>query len=99
MTLLMERITILGALTRSPLHIHGTACSRISDSCKVRCGELVHESYRILDMSLMGRRTMAIIHADSILLENIYVNSTDTEHTVGFDFSSLNVSLSLILDR
>lgn len=35
---------------------------------------------------------MTIIHAENVLLENIYVNSTDLEHPVGFDFSSLNVS-------
>lgn len=34
---------------------------------------------------------MTIIHAENVLLENIYVNSTDYEHPVGFDFSSLNV--------
>ncbi|KAL1857444.1 hypothetical protein Daus18300_010417 [Diaporthe australafricana] len=34
--------------------------------------------------------TMTIIHAENVLLENIYVNSTDLEHPVGFDFSSLN---------
>lgn len=32
-----------------------------------------------------------MIHSENILLENIYVNSTDYEHAVGFDFSSLNV--------
>lgn len=36
-------------------------------------------------------RTMTIIHAANVLLENIYINSTDIEHPVGFDFSSLNV--------
>lgn len=36
-------------------------------------------------------RTMTIIHAKNVLLENIYINSTDSEHAVGFDFSSLNV--------
>lgn len=34
---------------------------------------------------------MTIIHAENVLLENIYVNSTDLEHPVDFDFSSLNV--------
>lgn len=34
--------------------------------------------------------TMTVIHSENILLENIYVNSTDSEHPVGFDFSSLN---------
>jgi galacturan 1,4-alpha-galacturonidase len=34
--------------------------------------------------------TMTIINAANILLEDIYVNSTDTEHAVGFGFSSLN---------
>lgn len=34
---------------------------------------------------------MTVIHSENILLENIYVNSTDYEHPVGFDFSSLNV--------
>ncbi|RDW59415.1 glycoside hydrolase family 28 protein [Coleophoma cylindrospora] len=34
--------------------------------------------------------TMTIIHSENILLEDIYVNSTDTEHAVGFGFSSLN---------
>jgi len=33
---------------------------------------------------------MTIIHAQNILLEDIYVNSTDTECAVGFGFSSLN---------
>lgn len=41
--------------------------------------------------SLTQSRTMTIIHAENVLLENIYVNSTDLEHPVGFDFSSLNV--------
>lgn len=36
-------------------------------------------------------RTMTIIHSENVLLENIYVNSTDLEHPVEFDFSSLNV--------
>lgn len=36
-------------------------------------------------------RTMTIIHSRNILLDNIYVNSTDTQRAVGFDFSSLNV--------
>lgn len=36
---------------------------------------------------------MSIIHAENLLFENIYVNSTDAGQTVGFDFSSLNVSL------
>lgn len=36
-------------------------------------------------------RTMTVIHSENILLENIYINSTDGEHAVGFDFSSLNV--------
>lgn len=35
---------------------------------------------------------MTVIHAKNILLENIYVNNTDENHAVGFDFSSLNVS-------
>ncbi|KAF2139457.1 glycoside hydrolase family 28 protein [Aplosporella prunicola CBS 121167] len=34
--------------------------------------------------------TMTIIHSENILLENIYVNSTDVNQAVGFDFSSLN---------
>ena len=34
---------------------------------------------------------MTVIHSQNILLEDIYVNSTDTEHAVGFEFSSLNV--------
>jgi galacturan 1,4-alpha-galacturonidase len=34
--------------------------------------------------------TMTIIKAANILLEDIYVNSTDTEHAVDFGFSSLN---------
>lgn len=34
---------------------------------------------------------MTVIHSENILLENIYVNSTDSEHAVDFDFSSLNV--------
>ncbi|KAF2772065.1 pectin lyase-like protein [Teratosphaeria nubilosa] len=34
--------------------------------------------------------TMTIIHSQNILLEDIYVNSTDTSHAVDFDFSSLN---------
>lgn len=33
---------------------------------------------------------MTIIHSSDVLLENIYVNSTDTKQAVGFDFSSLN---------
>lgn len=37
---------------------------------------------------------MTIIHSENVLLENIYVNSTDLEHPVGFDFSSLNVSFT-----
>lgn len=35
--------------------------------------------------------TMTIIHSANVLLENIYVNSTDTSQAVGFGFSSLNV--------
>lgn len=38
-----------------------------------------------------------MIHSENILLENIYVNSTDSEHAVDFDFSSLNVRLVLSL--
>lgn len=34
--------------------------------------------------------TMTIIHSTNILLESIYVNSTDTKQAVGFGFSSLN---------
>ncbi|KAF4308536.1 Glycoside hydrolase family 28 [Botryosphaeria dothidea] len=34
--------------------------------------------------------TMTIIHSENILLEDMYVNSTDTKQAVGFDFSSLN---------
>ncbi|KAK3676759.1 hypothetical protein LTR78_003536 [Recurvomyces mirabilis] len=34
--------------------------------------------------------TMTIIHSNNVLMENIYVNSTDLEHPVGFEFSSLN---------
>lgn len=34
--------------------------------------------------------TMTIIHAQHILLEDIYINSTDTKRGVGFEFSSLN---------
>lgn len=41
--------------------------------------------------SLTPFRTMTIIHSENVLLENIYVNSTDLEHPVEFDFSSLNV--------
>jgi hypothetical protein len=37
---------------------------------------------------------MTIIHSENVLLENIYVNSTDLEHPVEFDFSSLNVRYS-----
>lgn len=40
---------------------------------------------------------MTVIHSENILLENIYVNSTDSEHAVDFDFSSLNVSLVVTL--
>lgn len=36
---------------------------------------------------------MTVIHSENVLLENIYVNSTDYAHPVGFDFSSLNVSV------
>lgn len=36
---------------------------------------------------------MTIIHSENVLLEDIYINSTDTKQAVGFDFSSLNVSL------
>lgn len=35
---------------------------------------------------------MTVIHSENVLLEDIYVNSTDTKQPVGFDFSSLNVS-------
>lgn len=35
---------------------------------------------------------MTIIHSENVLLEDIYINSTDTKQAVGFDFSSLNVS-------
>lgn len=34
---------------------------------------------------------MTIIHFNNVLLEDIYVNNTDSEHAVGFGFSSLNV--------
>ncbi|OTA98664.1 glycoside hydrolase family 28 protein [Hypoxylon sp. CI-4A] len=34
--------------------------------------------------------TMTIIHSENILLEDIYVNSTDVNQQVGFGFSSLN---------
>ncbi|KAK4631571.1 Alpha-L-rhamnosidase rgxB [Fulvia fulva] len=34
--------------------------------------------------------TMTIIHSSDILLEDIYINSTDTKQAVGFAFSSLN---------
>lgn len=34
--------------------------------------------------------TMTIIHSQNILLEDIYVNSTDQRRAVGFEFSSLN---------
>lgn len=36
--------------------------------------------------------TMTIIHSKNVLLEDIYVNSTDAKQAVGFEFSSLNVS-------
>lgn len=44
-------------------------------------------------MSLACFRTVTVIHSENLLLEDIYVNSTDTKQEVGFDFSSLNVSL------
>ncbi|KAK8044746.1 pectin lyase-like protein [Apiospora rasikravindrae] len=34
--------------------------------------------------------TVTVIHSENILMEDIYVNSTDTKQEVGFDFSSLN---------
>jgi galacturan 1,4-alpha-galacturonidase len=34
--------------------------------------------------------TMTVIHSENVLLENMYVNSTDAKQEVGFDFSSLN---------
>ncbi|EIN05502.1 pectin lyase-like protein [Punctularia strigosozonata HHB-11173 SS5] len=34
--------------------------------------------------------TTTIIHSENVLLEDIYVNSTDAKQAVGFDFSSLN---------
>ncbi|KAI0483345.1 pectin lyase fold/virulence factor [Xylariaceae sp. FL0804] len=34
--------------------------------------------------------TMTVIHSLNILLENIYVNSTDSNRALGFDFSSFN---------
>jgi galacturan 1,4-alpha-galacturonidase len=34
--------------------------------------------------------TMTLIHSTNILLSDIYVNSTDTNESVGFGFSSLN---------
>jgi len=40
--------------------------------------------------------TMTLIHAKNILLENIYVNSTDVR-PVGFEFSSLNVSIFWVI--
>ena len=43
-------------------------------------------------MLMRGGRTITVIHSENILLEDIYVNSTDTKQEVGFDFSSLNVS-------
>lgn len=49
-----------------------------------------HQVY-LNSRSLWPPRTMTIIHAENVLLENIYVNSTDLEHPVDFDFSSLNV--------
>lgn len=41
-------------------------------------------------------RTVTVIHSENVLLENIYVNSTDTKQDVGFDFSSLNVSCYIV---
>ena len=36
---------------------------------------------------------MTVIHSENILLENIYVNNTDTEHGPGFNYSLIvNVS-------
>lgn len=40
---------------------------------------------------------MTIIHSNNVLLENIYVNSTDSDQAVGFDFSSLNVRVLGVL--
>ena len=37
--------------------------------------------------------TMTLIHAANVLLEDIYINSTDHARPVEFAFSSLNVSL------
>ncbi|KAI1126887.1 family 28 glycoside hydrolase [Nemania abortiva] len=34
--------------------------------------------------------TMTVIHSENVLLEDMYVNSTDANREVGFDFSSLN---------
>jgi polygalacturonase len=34
--------------------------------------------------------TMTVIHSENVLLEDMYVNSTDAKQEVGFDFSSLN---------
>jgi galacturan 1,4-alpha-galacturonidase len=35
---------------------------------------------------------MTVIHSKDVLLQDIYVNNTDTKQAVGFEFSSLNVS-------
>lgn len=43
-------------------------------------------------------RTITVIHSENILLEDIYVNSTDTKQEVGFEFSSLNVSCAPLHD-
>lgn len=53
------------------------------------------------DSSIKGHRfvqsqmwTMTIIHSENVLLEGLYINSTDAKQAVGFEFSSLNVSSS-----
>lgn len=39
---------------------------------------------------------MTVIHSNNVLLEDIYVNSTDVNQDVNFGFSSLNVGLTLL---
>lgn len=60
-------------------------------STKTSCLDISYHQVHLHSHLLLQPRTMTIIHAENVLLENIYVNSTDLEHPVDFDFSSLNV--------
>jgi hypothetical protein len=93
-----DRVTIPVVLTRSRSGIRRTLCLRESDLCRVRCGMFKSLLCSVYALGKRGRlmrsRTMAVIHSENVLLQDIYVNNTSNSGSVSSNTDGANTIYS-----